>query len=185
MIDETFEELESAIVKAEEALRRELAKIRTGRANADILDGVRVDYYGAPTPLKQMASISVPEPRLIVVKPFDKTVLAQIEKAIMQGQLGVNPSNDGEVIRIPMPPLTEERRKELVKVARAKGEDCKVAVRKARHDAKDMFEALDKDGEIGQDEADRAKKKLEERIKAAGSAVDAIVASKEKDILEV
>ncbi|MEO0322205.1 MAG: ribosome recycling factor [Myxococcota bacterium] len=185
MIDETFEELESAIVKAEEALRRELAKIRTGRANADILDGVRVEYYGTPTPLKQMASISVPEPRLIVVKPFDKTVLGQIEKSIMQGQLGVNPSNDGEVIRIPMPPLTEDRRKELVKVARAKGEDCKVAIRKARHDAKDMIETLEKDGEVGQDEAERAKKKLEERIKGAGGSVDAIIASKEADILEV
>ena len=185
MIDETFEELETAITKAEEALRRELAKIRTGRANADILDGVRVEYYGAQTPLKQMASISVPEPRLIVVKPFDKTVLGQIEKSIMQGQLGVNPSNDGEVIRIPMPPLTEQRRKELVKVARAKGEDCKVAIRKARHDAKDMFEALEKDGEIGQDEAERAKKKLDERVKAAGAQVDGIVGSKEQDILEV
>ena len=185
MIDETFEELESAIVKAEEALRRELAKIRTGRANADILDGVRVDYYGAPTPLKQMASISVPEPRLIVVKPFDKTVLAQIEKAIMQGQLGVNPSNEVVVIRIPLPLLTLVRLMVLVMVPRAMVVYFMGAGLMAGHDAKDMFEALDKDGEIGQDEADRAKKKLEERIKAAGSAVDAIVASKEKDILEV
>lgn len=185
MIEETLDELKSAIDKAHDALKRELAKIRTGRANPDILDAVRADYYGTPTPLKQMASITVPEARMIVVKPFDKTTLPVIEKAIMTAQLGVNPSNDGEIIRIPMPPLTEERRKELQKVARAKGEDCKVSIRHARHDAKDMIDTLEKEGDVGKDDAERAKKTLEEIVKAGGNSTDELVAKKEKDIMTV
>lgn len=185
MLRETLDELKDAIEKAHEALRRDLARIRTGRANADILDTIRVDYYGSPTPLKQMASISVPEARLITVKVFDRTQISLVEKAIMQAQLGVNPSNDGELIRIPMPPLTEERRKELVKVAKAKGEDCKVAIRKARHDAKDMIDSLEKDGDVGADEADRGRKDMEEIVKGGTGRVDELVAHKEKDILEV
>src|SRR5690606_36774149 len=125
MLDETLEDVKSNIEKAHDSLRRELAKIRTGRANPDILDSVRVEYYGTPTPLKQMATISVPEPRMIVLKPFDRSTISSIEKAIMQGDLGLNPSNDVELIRIPLPPLTEERRKELVKVARKVGEERK------------------------------------------------------------
>ncbi|MBX3248738.1 MAG: ribosome recycling factor [Myxococcales bacterium] len=185
MLRETLDELKNAIEKAHDALKRDLARIRTGRANADILDTVRVDYYGSPTPLKQMASISVPEARLITVKVFDRTQIGIVEKAIMQAQLGVNPSNDGELIRIPMPPLTEERRKELVKVAKSKGEDCKVAIRKARHDAKDMIDSLEKDGDVGADEADRGRKEMEEIVKGGTGRVDELVAHKEKDILEV
>ncbi len=185
MIADTLEELKTAISKAHDSLRRELARIRTGRANANILDSVRVDYYGTPTPLKQVASISVPEARLIVLKPFDRTQIGAIEKAIATGNLGLNPSNDGKVIRIPMPPLTEERRKELVKVARAKGEDAKVAIRAARHDAKDMIDAFQKDGDVGEDAADRGKKEMEEIVKGGTSAVDDIVEKKEKDIMEV
>ena len=185
MLEETLEELKDAIEKAHEALKRELAKIRTGRANPDILDTVRADYYGTSTPIKQMASITVPEARMLVVKPFDKTALGAIEKAIMQAQLGVNPSNDGEVIRIPMPPLTEERRKELQKVARAKGEDCKVSIRHARHDAKDMVDTLEKDGEVGADDAERGRKSLEEIVKGGNVVVDELVAKKEKDIMTV
>ncbi|MCA9529618.1 MAG: ribosome recycling factor [Myxococcales bacterium] len=185
MLDETLQDLESAIDKAKTSLRRALAKIRTGRANPDILDAVRVDYYGSPTPLRQLASIAVPEPRMITVKPFDRSQIAAIERAILEAQLGLNPSNDGELIRIPMPPLTEERRRELTKVARKEGEDCKVAIRKARHDAKDLIDALQKDGDVGEDAADRARKTLEETVKVGAAEVDAIVASKEKDILEV
>ena len=185
MIDETLEELGSAIDRAHEALRRDLAKIRAGRANAGILDGVRVDYYGSPTPLKQLASISVPEPRMIVLKPFDRSQMQAIEKAIMEAQLGLNPGNDGELIRVPMPPLTEERRRDLVKVARKSGEECKVAIRKARHDAKDMIDSLQKEGEIGEDDADRARKELEEVVKTGTQKVDEIVTKKEADILEV
>ena len=185
MLAETLKELKGDIAKAHEALKRDLAKIRAGRANPDILDTVRIDYYGSPTPLKQLASISVPEARLIVLKPFDRSQMQAIEKAIMEAQLGLNPSNDGEIIRIPMPPLTEERRKELVKLARKSGEDSKVAIRKARHDAKDMIDSLQKDGDVGEDDADRARKELEEIVKGGAQKVDTIVAKKETDILEV
>ena len=185
MVEETLEELKTGIENAQTALKKELAKIRTGRANSAILDGVRVDYFGSPTPLKQLASISVPEARLIVVKPFDKSSIQDIERAIVEAQLGVNPANDGEIVRVPMPPLTEERRKDLTKVAKAKGEDCKVQIRKARHDAKDMIDALQKDKEISEDDADRAKKSIEEVVKAAGGRVDELVSKKEADILEI
>jgi len=185
MIADTLEELKTGIQKAQDSLKRELARIRTGRANANILDSIRVDYYGTPTPLKQVASISVPEARLIVLKPFDRTQIGAIEKAIAMGNLGVNPSNDGELIRIPMPPLTEERRKDLVKVARAKGEEAKVAIRAARHECKDMIDAFQKDGDVGEDEAERGKKEMEEIVKTGTGQVDDIVANKEKDIMEV
>ena len=185
MLAETLEELVATIDKAHEALKRDLSKIRAGRANAGILDGLRINYYGTPTPLKQLASISVPEARMISRTPFDRSQMQPIEKAIMEAQLGLNPSNDGEIIRIPMPPLTEERRKDLVKVARKSGEDCKVAIRKARHDAKDMIDSLQKEGEVGEDDADRARKDLEEKVKIGTSKVDAIVGKKETDILEV
>ncbi|NLE49590.1 MAG: ribosome recycling factor [Sandaracinaceae bacterium] len=185
MLSETLEDLNESIEKATDALRRELAKIRTGRANPDILDSIRVDYYGTPTPLKQMATIAVPEPRMITVKPFDRSTIGAIEKAIIVGDLGLNPSNDGELIRIPLPPLTEERRKELVKVARKVGEDAKVAIRRARHDAKDMIDAFEKDGDVGADEAERSRKELEEIVKNASARVDQIVAEKEKDILVI
>ena len=185
MIQDTLDELKSAIAKAKEALQRELAKIRTGRANPDILDSVRVDYYGSMTPLKQLASISVPEARMLLLKPFDRTTIKAIETAIAQANMGLNPSNDGEVIRLPMPPLTEERRKELTKVARAKGEDCKVSIRSARHDAKDMFDAMQKDGDVGEDEADRGRKEMEEIVKAANVSVDELVAKKAEAIMAV
>jgi ribosome recycling factor len=122
---------------------------------------------------------------MILLKPFDRTQMQAIEKAIMEAQLGLNPSNDGEIIRLPMPPLTEERRKELVKVARKSGEECKVAIRKARHDAKDMIDSLEKEGEVGEDEADRARRELEDVVKAGSAKVDQIVGKKETDILEV
>ena len=185
MLNETLDELRQSIDKAHEALRRELGKIRAGRANPSILDGVRVDYFGTPTPLKQLASISVPEARLIMLKPFDRSQMQAIERAIMDAQLGLNPQNDGELIRLPIPPLTEERRKDLVKVARKVGEECKVAVRKARHDAKDMIDSLQKEGEVGEDDADRSRKELEEIVKTGTARVDEIVSKKEADILEV
>jgi ribosome recycling factor len=122
---------------------------------------------------------------MIVLKPFDRTQMQAIEKAIMEAQLGLNPSNDGEIIRLPMPPLTEERRKDLVKVARKSGEECKVAIRKARHDAKDMIDSLQKEGEVGEDDADRARKELEEVVKGGTNKTDEIVGKKEADILEV
>lgn len=185
MIDDTLEELQQSIGKAHEALRRELAKIRTGRAHPSLLDSVRVDSYGTQTPLSQMASINVPEARMLTVKPWDKSQIKAIEKAIVASPLGLNPQNDGELIRVPLPPLTEERRKELVKLARAAGEDSRVAVRKARRDANDMLDSLKNDKEIGEDDAERAKKKVDELVQAGTAQVDGIVGQKEKDILEL
>lgn len=185
MDDEVLEELQDAIGKAHEALKRELAKLRTGRAHPSMLDSVRVDYYGQVTPIGQMATVSIPEPRMLTVKPWDKSQLKAIEKALRECNLGLNPQADGELLRIPVPPLSEERRKDLVKVAKRQGEDCKIAIRKARHDAIDMLNQMKSDGDLGEDAVDRAKKKVEETVGKGGDNVDQLVASKEKDILEV
>ena len=185
MLDETLQDLRESIEKAHEALRRDLAKIRTGRANPGILDGVRVDYYGTPTPLKQMAGINVPEARMITLKPFERSSINLIESAIRNAQLGLNPSSDGELIRIPIPPLTEERRRDLAKGARKEGEECKIAIRKARHDAKDMLDELEKSGDVGKDDAARALKDLEAIVKDGVTKVDDMVAKKEEDIMKV
>lgn len=185
MIDETIEELSAAIAKAHEALKRDLSRLRTGRASADMLDSIRVDYYGTPTPINQLASVTVPEARLLMIKPWDKSTIVLIEKAIMTAPIDLNPQNDGEIIRIPVPSLTEERRKDLVKVAKDHGEKCKVVIRAARHDAKDMMETLKKDGEFGEDEVDRAMKKVEAIVQEGTARTDEIIAKKEKDIMEI
>jgi ribosome recycling factor len=185
MINDLLKELTSSIGKSHDALKRELTRLRAGRASASLLDGIRADYYGTPTPLAQMAHINVPEPRLITVKPWDKTQVKSVEKALRESDLGLNPQVDGDLVRIPLPPLTEERRKEFVKVARKYGEECKVAIRKARHDALDMLTQLEVEGESSADEVDRAKKKVEETIQESVKQVDATIAHKEKDILEV
>jgi ribosome recycling factor len=185
MIDETLGELRSGITKAQDALKRELAKLRTGRANPALLEGIRVDYYGQATPISQMATVAVPEARLLTIKPWEKGQTKAIEKAIVEAGLGLNPQSDGDFIRIPMPSLTEERRKELVKIARKHAEDCKVAIRKTRHEAKEMLETLDEEGEVGSDEVERAMKKVEEIIQEATTKTDEITAGKEKDILEL
>lgn len=185
MLDDVHKELVSSIAKAHDALRRDLAKLRAGRANANLLDGIRVDYYGTMTPLAQMANVAVPEPRLITVKPWDKSVIKAVEKALRENDMGLNPMTDGDLIRIPMPPLTEERRKEFVKIARKYGEECKVTIRKARHEALDMFKEIDDGGEASTDDVDRAKRKAEEIVADGGKTVDGIIAQKEKDIMEV
>ena len=185
MIDDALEELRSAITAAHDALKRDLAKVRTGRASPDMLDSIRVDYYGTPTPINQLASVSVPEARMMVVKPWDRSTISLIEKAIMTSSIDVNPQNDGEIIRLPVPPLTEERRKALVKVAREHGEKCKVAIRSARRDAKEFIDTLKKEGEVGEDDAERAQKEVEALVQAAGTRADEIVAKKEKDVMEI
>jgi ribosome recycling factor len=185
MLEDVQKELVAAIAKALEALKRDLAKLRAGRANPSLLDGVKVDYYGTPTPLSQMAHINVPEPRLITVKPWDKTQVKAVEKAIREGDLGLNPQADNDIIRIPLPPLTEERRKEFVKVAKKYGEECKVTIRKARHDALDMLGQIETEGEASADDVDRAKRKAEDTVADASKQVDTTVSHKEKDILEV
>jgi ribosome recycling factor len=185
MLEDVHKELVAAIAKAHEVLKRDLTKLRAGRANAALLDGVKVDYYGTLTVLNQMAHINVPEARLLVVKPWDKTQLKPVEKAIRESELGLNPQADGDIIRIPLPPLTEERRKDYVKLARKYGEECKVTIRKARHDALDMLGQMDTEGEASADDIDRAKKRTEETVAEGGKQIEAIVAHKEKDILEV
>jgi ribosome recycling factor len=185
MLDEVFKELRTGIEKAVEALRRDLSKVRTGRAHAGMLDSIRVDYYGTPTPINQMANVAVPEPRLITIKPWEKGQAKHIEKAIRESDLNVNPQVDGELIRIPIPALTEERRKEMVKLTKKHGEECKVAARKHRRDAIEMVETLDKDGDVSGDDADRAKKKIEEIVAEGVKQIDGVIATKEKDILEV
>lgn len=185
MIDEVLGELGSEIQKAQAALKRDLAKLRTGRAHVSMLDGLRVDYYGTQTPLAQMATLSAPEPRLITVKPWDKSQVKAVEKALKESDLGLNPAVDGDLIRIPVPALSEERRKELTKVARKQGEECKVVIRKARHDALDMLNEIKKDGGASEDDVERGKKKAEEIVVEAGRGVDGIISAKEKDILEI
>jgi ribosome recycling factor len=185
MLDEILSDLKSSIAKAHEALKRDLGKVRTGRAHAGMLDTIRVDYYGVSTPIGQMATVNVPEPRLITVKPWDKSAVKLVEKALRDSDLGLNPQADGDLIRLPIPPLTEERRKDMVKLAKKLGEECKVAIRKYRHDALDLASSVDAEGHASADDVDRAKKKAEELVSEGSRAVDSIIANKEKDILEV
>jgi ribosome recycling factor len=183
MIAEVIAELEKDISKTHEALKRDLSKIRTGRAHPSLLESVRVEVYGSQMPLSQVATVTAPEARMLTVKPWDKTQLKVIEKAIVQSPLGLNPQSDGDILRIPLPPLTEERRKDLAKLVKKQGEETKVAIRKARHDAKDMLDGLE--GDMSEDELERAQKKVEELIQKGTSEVDAIIARKDKDLLEV
>lgn len=185
MIDDVIKELRTSSDKSIEAMRRDLSKVRTGRAHPSMLDGIRVDYYGTMTPLQQMANISVPEPRMLVVKPWEKGQIKAIDKAIRESDLNLNPQAEADILRIPIPALTEERRKDMVKVIRKNGEECKVAVRQHRRDANEMFDSLMKDGDLSEDDADRGKKKVEEVVAEVTKNVDAIIAGKEKDLLEV
>ena len=185
MIDEVLSELKQAIEKAKEGLRRALGKLRTGRAHPSMLDTLRVDYYGQKSPIGQLATVNVPEPRLLTVKPWDKSQVQAVERAIRESDLGLNPQVDGELIRIPIPALSEERRKDLVKVAKKDGEECKVGIRKARHDALDMLAELQKEGDASEDEVDRAKKKVEEIVSEGQASVEQIVHQKEKEILAI
>jgi ribosome recycling factor len=185
MVDEVIAELEAGIVKAQEALRRDLGKLRTGRAHPAMLDSIRADYYGTPTPLAQMANISVPEPRMLTVKPWDKSAIQAVDKAIRESDLGLNPQSDGDLIRVPIPALSEERRRDLVKVAKRTGEDCKIAVRKVRHEAIAMLNDLKKEGDLSEDDVERAKKRVEDVVGAAGQAIDSVIQTKEKEILQV
>jgi ribosome recycling factor len=185
MIDDVLAELKKGIESAKDALKRELAKLRTGRAHPGMLDGIRVDYYGQTTPLSQMATINVPEPRLLTVKPWDKSQVQTVEKAIRESSLGLNPQVDGDLIRVPIPALSEERRKELVKLAKKHGEECKVSIRKSRHEALDLLTEIKEGGDASEDDVDRAKKKAEEIMAEAGHQIDQTVQQKEKEILTI
>ncbi|CAM4161273.1 ribosome recycling factor [Corallococcus praedator] len=182
---DTVAELKPRIDKTLEDLKRELAKVRTGRASTAILDGIRVDQYGTPTPLAGVASINAPEPRLITIKPWDKGVLKDIEKALREANLGINPMNDGEMIRLPFPPLTEERRKEIVKQVKTKAEDHKVAIRNHRRDILEALKTQQKDKKITEDDLKRFTKDVEDKTAAGIKQVDTIFAEKEKEVLKV
>jgi ribosome recycling factor len=183
--DEILKDLRDRIAKTLDTLRHDLASVRTGRASLHLLDGVKVDYYGTPTPLNQVATLSVPEARLIMVKPWEKNLIPVIEKAIRDANLGVNPMSDKDLVRVPIPALTEERRREIVKQVKHKGEEHKIAVRNERRDAKELIEASEKDGEVSADEAKKALEKMQKETDDGVKKVDEIVAAKEKDVMQV
>lgn len=185
MVNEILKDTESKMQKAIESMRKEMASIRAGRANPALLEKIQVDYYGVPTPLNQVANISVPEARLLLVQPWDKSIIQDIERAILKSDLGLNPNNDGSVIRIAIPPLTEERRKELVKVVKKKAEEFRVIVRNLRRDANDRVKSMEKNGEISQDELHRGQAEVQKLTDQYIEKVDKLLASKEAEILEV
>jgi ribosome recycling factor len=185
MDKEAYKSIEEKMKKTIVAFKKELAGLRAGRANPAILDKISVDYYGVPTPINQLGSISVPEARVIVIQPWDIKVLKDIEKAIQKSDIGINPSNDGKVIRLIFPILTEERRKDLTKIVRKNGEDSKIAIRSIRRDALDQFRALEKKSEISEDDLRVAEKEVQNITDRYTAEVDIIVEAKEKEILEV
>jgi ribosome recycling factor len=185
MIDDTLLEAEEKMEKAVEVAKDDLAGIRTGRAHPGMFNKVVVDYYGAPTPLQQLASFQTPEARTVIVSPYDKSSMGSIEKALRNADLGVNPSNDGNVIRLNLPQLTEERRREYIKMAKHTGEEGRIAVRNIRRHAKDAIEKLVKDGEIGEDEGTRGEKELEILTKKYVETIDDALKHKEAELLEV
>jgi len=180
VIDEARESMDKAI----ERYRKELTRVRTGRASTSLLDGINVDYFDTPTPLNQLATLSVPDPRMIVISPFDKTAIGAIEKTIQSSDLGLTPSNDGKVIRIQIPPLTEERRKQLVKQVRKIAEDHRIRVRDGRRDALGLLKDLEEDG-LSKDDRHRAEKKVQDVTDEFVKKIDDLTAQKEKDVLEV
>jgi ribosome recycling factor len=185
MIEDVFNDAKGHMQKTLDAMRRELATLRTGRASPALLEHIRVDYYGTPTPLVQLASTTVPEPRLLVIKPFDKNIAKDIERAILKSDLGLMPSSDGTLIRIPIPPLTEERRRDLVKIARKQGEEGRVAMRNIRREAKEMLEELEEEGEVSEDDSRRAQERLQQLTDEMIAQLDRVLAAKEKEIMEV
>jgi ribosome recycling factor len=171
--------------KAIESLRRDLSRVRTGRASLAILDDVRVDYYGTPTPLNQVGSLAVPEPRLITIQTWEKKLIPEIERAIQKADLGINPTNDGIIIRLAFPALTEERRKEMVKQVRKMGEEGKIAVRNARRDANEALKKLLKDKAVSEDDEKRGEKEIQELTDDYVSRIDKVIADKEKELMEI
>ncbi|MBI5544418.1 MAG: ribosome recycling factor [Deltaproteobacteria bacterium] len=185
IIDDVANDLKGRIDKTLDDLKKEFARVRTGRANLAILDGVRVDYYGAPTPLNGVANMTVADPRLIIVRPWDKKTLPAIEKAIREANIGINPMNDGDIIRLPIPQLTEERRRDIVKQCKTKGEDHKIAIRNERRDANEMLKEYQKDGEITEDELKKGVERVQKEVDTGITKVDEIVSKKEKEVMEV
>jgi ribosome recycling factor len=184
MIESIFQDTRESMEKSIVALKNELNRVRTGRASLSIFDDIRVDYYGTLTPLNQMASLSVPESRLITIQPWDVSIIKEIEKAILKSDLGLTPSNDGKLMRISIPALTEDRRKQLVKVVQKKGEEHKIAVRNIRRDSNDLLKGLKKDGDISEDDAFRAQDQVQKITDEHTKSMDEICKEKEQEILE-
>ncbi|RJP26949.1 MAG: ribosome recycling factor [Actinobacteria bacterium] len=185
MLEDVLQEAERRMKKTVEHMRDDFSSVRTGRASASLLNRVMVDYYGAPTPLNQIASIAVPEPTLLVVSPYDKSAIEDVEKAIQQSDLGLNPVNDGNVIRLPIPKLTEERRKELTRLVRSKAEEGRVAVRNVRRDAIEDLRAFEKDGEITKDDLHRGQEEAQKLTDRYVGEMDEMLKVKEKELMEV
>ena len=184
MIESIYDDIKESMGKSIASLKKELNRLRTGRASLSILDAVKVDYYGTLTPLNQMATLAVPESRLITIQPWDVSVIKDIEKAILKSDLGLTPSNDGKIIRIAIPPLTEERRKELVKVVHKMCEDYKVSIRNIRRDANELLKSMKKDGEIAEDDAFKAQDQVQKITDEQIKLIDECYKEKEKEILE-
>jgi ribosome recycling factor len=185
MIADVKSRAKGGMDKAVEALRHDLAKVRTGRASVTILDDVRVDYYGTPTPLNQVATLAVPEPRMITIQPWERKLIPDIEKAIHKSGLGLNPSSDGVLIRLAFPALTEERRKEMVKMVKKMGEEGKIAIRNARRDANEAIKKLLKDKAVSEDDEKRGEKEIQELTDDYIARIDKVIADKEKELLEI
>jgi ribosome recycling factor len=184
-MDSVIKQTEDRMKKSLSALEEEFNTLRTGRASPALFDRIRVDYYGTPTPINQVATISVPEARLVVIQPWDKSIMGEIEKAIQKSELSVNPSNDGKVIRISIPPLTEERRKEFVKVAKNMAEQSRVSIRNVRRDANDELKKSEKDGDLSEDDLKRAEDEVQKLTDRYVEDVNVMLEAKEKEILEV
>ena len=184
MIDEVLSECSEKMAKSIDALKKDFTRIRTGRASTAILDGIKVDCYETQMPLEQLASLSVPESRLITIKPWDQSVIGEIEKAILKSELGLTPMNDGKIIRIPIPPLTEERRRELVKVAKKMAEEGKISVRNHRRDSNEMLKELKNEKEISEDDFFRAQEEVQKITDEYTKKIDEVTAEKEKEIME-
>ena len=185
MINDVLADAKARMQKAIEALRHEFAALRTGRASPMLLEQIRVDYYGVATPITQVATVTVPEPRLLVIAPWDKKMVKDIEKAILKSELGLMPSSDGTHVRVPIPPLTQERRKDLARVAHKHAEEGRVAIRNVRREAKEMIEDLEEEGDVSEDESKRGLDELQKLTDKFIAEVDALLAAKEKEILEV
>jgi ribosome recycling factor len=183
--DDILKDQHARIQKTLEHFRQELMGVRTGRASLHLLDSVKVDYYGTPTPLNQVATLAVADARLITVKPWEKSLIPTIEKAIRDANIGLNPMSDKDLVRVPVPALTEERRREIVKQVKHKGEDQKLAIRNERRDAKELIEAAEKDGDIAADEAKKALDKVQKETDEGVKKVDEMVAAKEKEVMQV
>lgn len=185
MINDVIADAKARMQKAIEATKHELASLRTGRASPALLEQIRIDYYNVPTPITQLATVTVPEPRLLVIQPWDKKMVKDVERAILKSELGLVPASDGTHVRVPIPPLTEERRKDLVKVAHKHAEEGRVAIRNIRREAKAVIEELEDDGEVSEDDARRAVEELQQLTDRSIAQTDALLAAKDQEIMEV